>query len=97
VLKEVWIYKVRFPDGGEGYERKDERLSVASSGAPTLHSLAISLTKDITAGGGVAVHFQPPYDLEIKHKFVDPRRCLPLNEKEIQVVFDALSSSESTD
>ena len=93
MLKEVWLYKVRFHDGGEGYERKDERLAIASSGAPTLHSLAVSLKKDIAAGGGVAVHFQPPYDLEIKHEFIHSRRCLPLNEDEIQVVFNALESA----
>ncbi len=85
MLREIWIYKVKYPDGGSGYERKDDRLSNASSGAPTLFLLA----KGIKVGEGVAIHFQPPYNLEIKNEFV-PRLCLPLNKKEIQVVLDTL-------
>ena len=92
MLKEVWIYKVRFPDGGEGYEGKDERLTAGSLGAPTLHLLAVSLAKDIAVSEGVAVHCQPPCDLEMKGRLIHARRYLPLNEDEIQVVFNALES-----
>lgn len=100
MLKEIWIYRVVFPNGESAYEMKNNPLSEGTASVavgltgvmkPSTSWLAEVIQTEVrNKKDGLAIHVQPPYNLEIP-KGLPPRLCLPLSEEEIKEIFPLLS------
>ncbi len=86
--KEVWIYKVSHPSGAWEYAGGENPLETPPLVDPNPSSLVWRIT-DVGRMNAV-FHFKPPYDIDMRESGRLPRRCYPLDEEEIQEVFEAL-------
>jgi len=82
-LTEVWLYKVVYSDKGVRYVLKCGRL--LEDPITYFEAAALGHTLAQVAKPGYAINFKPPYDFEIQTS-TKPRKCLPLDDKEIDEV-----------
>lgn len=85
-----WIYKVFFSDNKVGYQINYEQTAERHASVIDLSIIAeILREKD-----GFGIIFKPPYDFEKPSKQAPGRRCVQLNEKEIDKLWEMVDEDD---